>query len=190
LITKESALSSKAIDDKLAKIRKDLTRSVGKKQRVLLKSVRPVFDKRIKALKEELNKHQETLKSKLQKELDDSRDRVVGYYLPLVKASPPDGLLGSVMTEKPSENDCRDWLIQELDRAFPKAEALLKKMELEVRFKDVTYETLNAEGFMASLEAAYPQIDWHKPFDEFTAMGEATSDDTKTGEQVDGDRRQ
>ncbi len=40
---------------------------------------------------------------------------------------------------------------------------------VDVRFKDVTYETLNEEGFLDALRAAYPQIDWNRPFDEFMA---------------------
>ena len=37
------------------------------------------------------------------------------------------------------------------------------------QFRDVTYETLNEEGFGERLRKEYPRIDWDKPFKEFGA---------------------
>jgi len=42
-------------------------------------------------------------------------------------------------------------------------------MKLDVQFRDVTYETLNEEGFGEKLRDAYPQVEWDKPFNEFDA---------------------
>ena len=45
-------------------------------------------------------------------------------------------------------------------------------MRLEVRFKDVTYETLKREDFLQSVKDAFPHVDWDRPYDEFKAAGE------------------
>jgi hypothetical protein len=44
-------------------------------------------------------------------------------------------------------------------------------MTLDVQFRDVTYETLQEDGFAEHLREAYPQVDWDKPFTEFDAAG-------------------
>jgi hypothetical protein len=55
---------------------------------------------------------------------------------------------------------------------FPKAETLIQKMHLEVRYKDVTFETLNQEDFLFAIKEAFPHIDWQKAYQEFRAAGE------------------
>ena len=45
-------------------------------------------------------------------------------------------------------------------------------MQLDVRFKDVTFETINRPDFLKSLKAAYPHTNWEKAYEEFQAMGE------------------
>jgi hypothetical protein len=68
--------------------------------------------------------------------------------------------------------EARAWLDRELDRVFPKAEALIQKMRLDVCYKDVTFETLNREGFLASVKKAFQHVDWDKAYSEFRAAGE------------------
>jgi len=55
---------------------------------------------------------------------------------------------------------------------FPKAEALIQKMQLDVRYKDVTFETLNREDFLDAVKEVFPRIDWDKAYKEFRAAGE------------------
>lgn len=38
---------------------------------------------------------------------------------------------------------------------------------LECTFRDVTYETLNEEGFREALRNAFLYVEWDKPFAEF-----------------------
>jgi hypothetical protein len=68
--------------------------------------------------------------------------------------------------------EARVWLDHELDRAFPKAEALIQKMQLDVRYKDVTFETLNREDFLAAIKKAFSHVDWDKAYSDFQAAGE------------------
>jgi hypothetical protein len=173
LIERESALSSKPIEDELNEIRKNFTPSLGKDHgRVLLKAQKPLFEKRLAELRAKLEKFQSDVRTKLQEKLDSSRDEIVKYYVPRVVSNPPDAFAGQLLTEKPTEDDARRWLGLQLDRVFPKAEQLIQKMELEQTYKDVTFETLNKSDFLSFIKVAFPAIDWERAYEEYRAAGE------------------
>lgn len=178
LIEKGSKLSSKPLEDALNEIRKNFTPSLGKDHgRVVLKSAKPHFVARLTAFRAKLEDHQKAVAAGLQQHLDESRKQIVGYYLPRVVEAPPDALLGQSLSGKPSEDDAREWLDEELDRVFPSAESLIQEMKLDERFKDVTFETLNREDFLESVKAAFPKVDWDKAYEEFRAAGESDGKD-------------
>lgn len=171
LIEKGGALSSKALEDGLNQIRKDLTPSLGKDHgRVVLKAGKPLLLKRLDELRTKLETHQEKVKAALQAKLDESKKQVVDYYLPLAEKNPPDALVGGMF--KVTSEDVRAWIEEELASVFPSAESLVQKMILEDRYKDVTFETLNRPDFLDSVKTAFPRIDWDKAYDEFKAAGE------------------
>ena len=118
----------------------------------------------------DLEKHQETVKKELQGQLDESRKQIVDYFVPRVIESPPDAMRGQFL--KFGEAEARAWLDGEVDRVFPKAEALIRKMQLDVRYKDVTFETLNRDDFLDAIKKAFPHVDWEKAYSEFRAAGE------------------
>jgi hypothetical protein len=174
LIEKGGKLSSKKLEDELNDIRKNFTRSLGKEHgRVVLKSAKPHLEKRLQAFRANLEAHQKTVIAELQTQLDDSRKQIVDYYLRRVIDSPPDAMLGQLFRATPTPEDARQWLDAELDRVFPSAEGLIERMQLDVRFKDVTFETLNRPEFLASVKVAFPHVDWDKAYAEFRAAGEA-----------------
>ena len=111
----------------------------------------------------------------LQEQLGESRRQIVDYYLPRVVANPPDAMLGQLLVRRPAQDDARSWLDAELDRVFPKADSLIQRMQLDVQFKDVTFETLNRPEFLEVIKAAFKRVDWDKAFEEFRAAGEAKS---------------
>lgn len=173
LIEKDDQFSSKKLDGELNEIRKNFTPSLGKDHgRVVLKSAKPVLIQRIEALRQKLQDHQAKVEAELQKRLDQSREQVVEYYMPRACQNPPDKLIGQSLLGKPTDDDIRDWLINELDKAFPKASALVGKMILDERYKDVTFETLNRPDFLESVKEAYPIVNWEKAYEEFRAAGE------------------
>jgi hypothetical protein len=45
-------------------------------------------------------------------------------------------------------------------------------MQLDVRYKDVTFETLNREDFLNAITQAFSHIDWDKAYNEFRAASE------------------
>lgn len=171
LIEQGGRLSSQALEEKLNEIRRNFTPSLGKKHgRVVLKSAKPYLEERLEGFRAELKAHQEKVSADLQGQLDASRKQIVDYYVPIVVANPPDAMRGQFLGA--SEEEARIWLESQLERVFPKAESLIQKMELDVRFKDVTFETLNRKDFLEAVGRAFPMIDWDKAYREFLAAGE------------------
>ena len=171
LIEKGGKLSSKSLEDALNEIRKNFTPSLGKDHgRVVLKAAKPHLEERLSKFRDELKSHQEKVEKELQGQLDESRKQIVDYFVPRVVASPPDAMRGQFL--KFEEAEARIWLDGELDRVFPKAEELIKEMQLDVRYKDVTFETLKRQDFLDAIKEAFPRIDWDKPYKEFRAAGE------------------
>lgn len=177
LFEKSGSFSSKALEAELNEIRKNLTPSLGKDHgRVVLKSVKAHLNQRIEEFRNKLAKHQEKISTELQKYLDESKKQVVDHYLPLFQAKPPDALIGQSLLGKPTKDDIRYWLEDDLNKVFPTADELVSNMVLEVRFKDVTFETLNHPDFFDAVKEAYPRVDWKKAYDEFKAAGEVEND--------------
>lgn len=173
LIEKGSAFSSKDIDDKVGELRKTFTPSLGERLgRVMLKNARPLFDQRLAELKAELVTFQDKVRTDLQAKLDESRDLVVNYFLPIALAKPPDALVARV--NPVNEATVKRWLERELEKAFPTAEDLIQEMRLDAHFKDVTWETLNDPDFGTALRKAFEDVDWDKPFHDYKAAGEST----------------
>ncbi len=173
LIEKGSEFSSKSLEDALHEIRK-LTPSLGKDHgRVVLKAAKPHLEERLAKFREDLKVHQEKVEKELQVKLDESRKQIVDYFVPRVVASPPDAMRGRYLNF--GEAEARVWLDDELDQVFPKAEALVQKMQLDVHYKDVTFETLNRQDFLDAIQEAFPRVDWEKAYEEFQAAGEKES---------------
>jgi hypothetical protein len=172
LIERNSQVSSKRLEKDLYQLRTDLTRSLGKFGRVMLKAARSRFDERIEEFRARLKAHQIAVESEIEGKLKASREQVIEYYLPAARTKPPDELVGKSVRPNLSDDVLREWIGKKLDDVFPSADEVVSNMTLDVSFKDVTYETLNDPDFVDRLKAAYPEIDWDKPYSEFRAMGE------------------
>jgi hypothetical protein len=171
-----SLLALFPVEDALKGIRDNFTPSLGKDHgRVLLKAQKPLFEQRLEELRAKLEEFQAKVREKLQGSLDASRDEIVNYYVPAILAKPPDKFLGQMLSAKPTDECARRWLRQQLESVIPKADELIKKMELKLTYKDVTFETLNRPDFLQSLRESFPSVDWDKAYKEFQAAGESTS---------------
>ena len=170
LISKDSKLSSKHLEDKLKEIRKDFTPSLGKHHgRVILKSAKPTFQERLQELRNQLEEHQKSVKADLQQSLENSKQELLDYYLPLIRKHPPDSLIARTIDP---ESEAKNWIEDELNKIFPTADALIKKMTLEEHYKDITFESLNQADFMESIRKAFPWVNWDKAYSEFKAAAE------------------
>ncbi|HOX86752.1 MAG TPA: hypothetical protein PKW76_10285 [bacterium] len=169
LILNDDRYSSDSLEAELNEIRQNFTKSLGSEHgRLVLKAAKPLLEKRLAEFKEKLEQHQKTLANVLQGALDESRNLIVEYYLPLVLHNPPDCMRGQLFNN-PSEADVRRWIDKLLDKEIPKAEQLVQAIEFKVYYKDITFETLNQNDFIELVKANFPAIDWDKPFTEFIA---------------------
>ncbi|WP_431266996.1 hypothetical protein [Dankookia sp. P2] len=100
-------------------------------------------------------------------------------------ANPPDKFRGQLLSPNPTDDHARRWLRQQLESVIPKADELIKKMELKQTYKDVTFETLNKPDFLQSLWEAFPAVDWDKAYNEFQAAGEAASAGAPGGDRAE-----
>jgi hypothetical protein len=74
----------------------------------------------------------------------------------------------SLRHTKPLEKACQ-WIDDQLNKYFSTVESLLRDMEVRLVIKSVTYEMLKEPKFQKLVRDAYPNIDWTKPFEEFSA---------------------
>lgn len=173
LVEGNSGLSSKALEDELSRIRDAFTPSLGKPHgRVLLKTQKPLFEKRLEQLREKLKAFQKEVETSLQEHLNATRDEIVDYYVPRVLENPPDAFAGKLLTSTPTREAAEEWLRAEMGRVIPKAENLVKKMVLDQTYKDVTFETLNKPEFLKQLQKKFPAVNWDKAYEEFLAAGQ------------------
>ena len=169
LILKDDRYSSASLEAELNEIRQNFTKSMGSEHgRLILKAAKPLLEKRLAEFKEKLEQHQKTLANVLQGALNESRNLIIEYYLPLVLKNPPDCMRAQLFNN-PSADVIRKWIDIQLDKEIPKAEKLVQSIEFKVYFKDITYETLNHSDFIELVKANFPAIDWDKPFTEFIA---------------------
>lgn len=159
LIDKNSELSDEALQRELKRIKETYVRSLGKPWgNVILRSKRKEFDKEIVRFKHTLKKHQEQVKSTLQKEIENSINKIVKAFAERIISNPPRDLIGQIRGEKPDKQEAENWLRAELKKTFPNVDKLITGMELTCFFRDVTYETLKDKGLEKALKDVFPAI--------------------------------
>lgn len=176
LISADSKLSDKPLQDELEQIRKTYTRTLGKPWgRMMLKSSRTELDRRIGELRDKVEEFGERVKALLAEEIDRSVEQLVEVFHPVVVRNPPESLRAGILDLKPTSEQATRWLTRVLRKAFPSPDQITREMRLECIYKDVTYESLNHEGLQEALETVYPDVEWNKPFREFNAAREQES---------------
>jgi hypothetical protein len=187
LVEKDGPLSSKHLDKELKRIRDDFTGVLGKdKGRVLLKSSKKDFDIMVDEFQIKLNEHSQKVKQELQESLDLSKQAICNHYFPIVKENPPAALKAKSLFPL-DEATIRSWINRHLTNVFPSAADIASSMKLDVSYKDVTFETLNNEEFLASIESAFPDTNWKETHAEFLAAAERSDDEKNLGEEEQKD---
>jgi len=172
LVSDESKVAKEAaqVDQRVRALREKYTRSLGENQgSVILRSKRQLFSDEVQTIRQAIERFQDKVLENLEKELADSRRKLVDGLLPAMKKAPPLALQAQV-SGKPSVDVLRRYLDDELKRAFPSAKSLIGEMSLEWTPKGVTYETLSSPDFQERVRKAFPYEDWDKPFREFEAI--------------------
>ena len=171
LVSDDSKVAKEAaeIDQRVRALRERYTRSLGDGLgSVILRSKRQEFTSEVQVIGDSIEKFQAKVVERLEKELTDSRKKLVEGLLPAVKKSTPPALQAQV-SGKPTVEVLRRYLDDQLTRVFPSAQSLIGEMKLELVSKGVTYETLSSQEFQERVRAAFPYENWDKPFSEFEA---------------------
>ncbi len=84
--------------------------------------------------------------------------------------NPPEKLANRIRGEKPTRDQAKMFLDDELGEIIPEVDDFLKEMKLGCLFKDVTYEMLNDEEFhlLINKHFRYPRnafISYISPYD-------------------------
>ncbi len=98
--------------------------------------------------------------------MDKSRKNLVKSMLPLVKRNPPKQWLKS-NEKRLDAQTARQFLEDDLCKAFGNADRLIKHMEVSLIFKGVTYELLKDLEFLKAAGKAIPELS--KLYEEFEA---------------------
>jgi hypothetical protein len=159
---------AKEIRQAVDKLRKVHTRVLNPYGSITLRSNRQRLEAAVAAVQVQVAAFAGTVKNRLQKEIDHSRKQLVQSVLPGLKAKPPEALLAGVVG-KPTVEQITRWIDRQLDHAFPKVDDIVSEMRLVLTIKAVTFEMLKEPKFQAGVREAYPDVDFDKPFSEFTA---------------------
>jgi hypothetical protein len=173
IVAEDSKLSGDKIRDKANEIRKLHIRSHPVYGGVVLKAKRKQLEAEIEELRAKLEKHRTVVRGHYAREVGRSKADLIKTFWRAVRASPPLALRAAMAGEKPTMEEAKAYLAMILDKAFPDAEDICADMTIGFVTKDVTWETLNAPGFVAWLGKKFPlNKDIKKPFEEYRAARE------------------
>lgn len=144
----------KGITESLEELRKTYLVPVGPAGRIMLKSKRSEFEEELCEIEEKLAKCKETLTKELEAALYGVIAAITPELARAVLADPPPRFRGLFPTTKESATE---YVEQELNKAFPKAEKLVENMRIHKFYKDVTYETLKNPEFIERVASIIPK---------------------------------
>lgn len=136
---------------------------------VILRSKKEEFEAAVAKLNTHIEEFQKELKAKLQTAINKNRAALVAALAPAVIAQTPDRWK-KFLPSKPSPDDIRQVLDCELTDHFGSAERNLKRINVSLIFKGVTYETLNNPEFIEIVKKKIPIL---KLYEEYQAAREA-----------------
>lgn len=170
LIDDEDAkISGEEITEHKEKIANDFLVNLPNFGNVILRSKKEEFETAVDELKKHIEAFQKELEAKLQKAIDKNRIALVSALAPAVIAQTPERW-EKFLPPTPSEDDIRQVLDCELTDHFGTAERNLKKIDVSLIFKGITYETLNDPDFIKTVKKRMPIL---KLYEEYEAAKEA-----------------
>jgi hypothetical protein len=135
-----------------------------------LKAKRAAFEKEIGELRKQIEVYKEEIRKVYDRERERSKAALVqACWRPLSK-EPPKSLLARIFGEKPTMEEAKAYLEDEIDKVLPTIEDVCEGMSVTLVIKDVTWETLNNAEFVGWLKQKYKHArELKEPFDSYTA---------------------
>lgn len=133
---------------------------------VIRKTDKNEFEEEIENLKLETKKEAKMLEGQIDHEIECTKEKLIQYFLPIVLKTPPNEVcrrinevndLFCVVTEDVKKGIVEKWVKEVFDRNFPKAKDLFSKMNIDYKYKDLTYATLKDEEFLTKV-AESPEL--------------------------------
>jgi len=157
LIRTGSDLSGKMMHEKVKSLRNKYLKSLGSRYgTVILKQHKDDLIKDLEQLQAELGSFKQSVQSKLEEEFETCKKNLKGILGPAIEENPPDELKYGINTAEPDNQAVDMYLDTKLKNIIPKTEDFVKDMVIRYQFKEVTYETLHEEAFIAGLRKAFP----------------------------------
>jgi hypothetical protein len=161
LVNEDSVVLNKfdAISDAVNELRDNYTDSLGRFGRIIQRKIRNKFDNRVEEIRKEIKVLQQTVNSELSAEILSSHEKLVVVLLPGIKVNPPPVLEKRAFFGEIDDDLAREFILEELDRVTPKTENLIKEMQLNCDYKNITYEMLNDKEFVSKVKEKYPKLE-------------------------------
>lgn len=181
LVPEDSKLSGAHLRKDRDLIADTFLHSVPKFGNLVRRADKPKLEAAVAKLRQRVDEFKEKLEEQLEASIERSRTELLKALLPAVARKPPKELRFSD-GQKPDKETCRRFVERDLGRAFGTATQLISGMDVTLRFKGLTYETLKDEEFLTAVEKAQPPLDVTRLHEEYeaakakpTAMGHRTN---------------
>jgi hypothetical protein len=137
---------------------------------VMLKAKRDAFQKEVGKLRTHIEEYKDEIRKVYNKERARSKVALVqACWRPLSK-EPPKSLLARIVGERPTTEEAKAYLEDEIEKVLPTIEEVCEGMSVSLVIKDVTWETLNNGEFVDWLKQKYKHArELKEPFDSYTA---------------------
>ena len=163
--------SELAIEDERKKIYADFLTPVPGHGQLISKMRRKAFDTRLEWFKARVAAYTVAVKQQLDQAVEASVKDLTQALLPGVMQRPPARLMKYSMSLAPTDDDYRAAVEAELSQAFNLGDRFFQPT-VKVIFKDLTYETITDEKFVAQLKKSFPGLSQHGFFEEHDSAPE------------------
>jgi hypothetical protein len=167
LIDATSALSGQDLMKARQKIDDDYLTSLPGYGKVILRSHKEEFLKRIDDFKTRIEAHKQKVEETLAAEIEAKRLRLFEGLKAAILANPPKNWV-KACPQNQRDAVVMERLDEELRKAFGKVETIVGAMEVKVLFKGVTYEMLSEPKFLSVASDKLPSLE--KLHREFSAV--------------------
>ena len=158
VVAPDSKMSGKALRQDRELIARRFLTVIPNYGSVVRRKEKSEFIEQVDKLRGRVTEFKTKLESELQESMEKSLQALVKALLPGLKRKPPKSWCFSDGT-RPDRAAVRTYLEEELRQAFGPASRLLSGMSVRLRFKGVTYETLDDHDFLSTARRAGLDVD-------------------------------
>ena len=167
-----------SIQLRVKKLRDDFIVSLGERLgNVRLRSNKDRFESDQNSIRAEIDEFKKHAEKAIEAGIKKSKDVLIATFQSRIKESLPQQLLNQIGGDSPTDTQIELYLTGILDRAFPNQSSLLDHMQLDVIYKDITYEMLNEVEFQTTVREKFPLIEWDLLYREEDALKKAIDEE-------------